>query len=78
MLFITSLPALLVRGAGLPGLVVAMALISCGLGAIKASRPPYVAEHCSNGNEEIVTLPSGERVFVSRQATIDYTFNLYY
>lgn len=55
-----------------------MVFISWGLGATKASIPTYVAEQCSNINEEIVTLSSGDRVFVSRQATIDYTFNLYY
>lgn len=78
VLFMTSLPALLSRGAGLPGLIVAMVFISCGLGAIKASIPPYLAEQCSNVNEEIVILPSGERVFVSRPATVEYAFNLYY
>lgn len=78
VLFMTSLPALLSRGAGLPGLIVAMVFVSCGLGAIKATIPPYLAEQCSNVNEEIVILPSGERVFVSRPATIEYTFNLYY
>lgn len=78
VLFITSLPVLLRHGLGLPGLIVAMAFVSFGLGAIKASIPPYVAEQCSNIEEKILRLPDGERVLVSQQATVDYTFNLYY
>lgn len=78
ILFITSLPPLLNYGAGLPGLIVALTFTSIGLGAIKASMPPYVAEQCSNIEDGVKTLPSGETVIISKQATIEYVFNLYY
>ena len=44
ILFITSLPRLLDRGAGLPGLIVAMVIISLGLGGIKSTLPPFLGE----------------------------------
>ena len=44
ILFITSLPFFLDHGAGLPGLVVAMVVISMGLGGIKATLPPFLGE----------------------------------
>jgi len=65
-------------GAGLPGLIVAMFIISFGLGAMKASIPPYVAEQCATVKEEVRTTKNGDRVFVSRETTLEYAFNIYY
>lgn len=42
VLFITSIPSMLHNGAGLPGLIVAMILISLALGGVKASLPPML------------------------------------
>ena len=38
----TSLPAALDRGAGVPGLAVAMVLIGLGVGATKATISPFI------------------------------------
>ncbi|OCL01202.1 oligopeptide transporter, partial [Glonium stellatum] len=78
ILFITSLPTMLERGAGLPGLIIAMLIISFGVGAMKSLIPPYVAEQCALVTEEVRTKKNGERVFVSREATIEYAINIYY
>jgi POT family proton-dependent oligopeptide transporter len=42
VLFVCSIPWMLDRGAGLPGLVVAMIVISLALGGVKASLPPLL------------------------------------
>jgi POT family. len=42
LLFITSIPWMLYYGAGLPGLVIAMVIISLALGGVKASIPPML------------------------------------
>ena len=44
VLFVTSLPPMLDRGAGLPGLIVAIIVISLGSGGIKSSLPPFLGE----------------------------------
>lgn len=42
ILTITSIPKLLEKGAGLPGLVVALIVISVGTSGVKASLPPFL------------------------------------
>ena len=44
VLFITSLPSMINRGAGLPGLIVAIITISAALGGTKASIPPLLGK----------------------------------
>lgn len=44
VLLITSIPMLSQRGAGLPGLIVAMVWISLGLGGIKSTLPPFLGK----------------------------------
>ena len=39
---VTSIPELLRRGSGLPGLIVAMLIISLALSAVKANLPPFL------------------------------------
>jgi hypothetical protein len=42
ILLVTSIPSLLTRGSGLPGLIIAMLVISLGLSGIKATLPPFI------------------------------------
>lgn len=42
ILLVTSLPVTLDHGAGLPGLIVAMALIGLGVAGLKATLPPFL------------------------------------
>ena len=44
ILLITSLPPLLRQGSGLPGLIVALAVISLGVGGVKSTLPPFLGQ----------------------------------
>lgn len=44
ILLITSLPPLLRQGSGLPGLIVALAIISLGVGGVKSTLPPFLGQ----------------------------------
>ena len=46
VLLLTSLPIALRHGVGLPGLVVAMLAISCGVGGVKATVAPFLGKDC--------------------------------
>jgi POT family proton-dependent oligopeptide transporter len=39
---VTSVPALLEQGSGLPGLILAIVVISLGTAGVKASLPPFL------------------------------------
>jgi hypothetical protein len=44
ILLITSLPPLLKQGSGLPGLVIALMIISLGVGGVKSTLPPFLGQ----------------------------------
>lgn len=44
VLLITSLPPLLRHGSGLPGLIVALIIISLGVGGVKSTLPPFLGQ----------------------------------
>ena len=46
VLLLSSLPIALRHGAGLPGLVVAMLALSCGVGGVKATVAPFLGKDC--------------------------------
>ncbi|KAH1987386.1 hypothetical protein KXW68_006689 [Aspergillus fumigatus] len=71
VLFATSIPSMLHRGAGLPGLIVAMILVSLSLGGIKASLPP----HACKIKQRIRITKKGERVIVDPDVTLEYAFD---
>jgi POT family proton-dependent oligopeptide transporter len=48
VLFVCSIPWMLDRGSGLPGLIVAMILISFALGGVKSSLPPLLGVRPEN------------------------------
>lgn len=78
VLFLTSLPAMLERGAGPPGLIVAMVLISLGLGGVKATLPPFLAEQCYSVEQGAKDNRHGRRVMVDHEATVAHAFDVYY
>ncbi|GAB7321934.1 hypothetical protein MBLNU13_g03002t2 [Cladosporium sp. NU13] len=78
ILLITSLPPLLRQGSGLPGLIVALIAISLGVGGVKSTLPPFLAEQCHASRTRIKISKTGERVIVDREATVEYAFNVYY
>lgn len=44
VLLITSIPQLLRHGSGLPGLIIAMIIISLGVGGVKSTLPPFLGK----------------------------------
>ncbi|KAL1297995.1 hypothetical protein AAFC00_006501 [Neodothiora populina] len=78
VLLITSIPSLLARGSGIPGFVISILIVSMGTSGVKAALPPFLAEQCGAGKNEIKTTKKGERYVVDSDATREYAFNIYY
>jgi POT family proton-dependent oligopeptide transporter len=70
-------PANLDRGWGIPGLVVAMFLVSLGGGGVKAILPPFLAGQYPKAGPRLKTLKSGEQVAIDYELTLQYIYNLY-
>ncbi|KAF1995388.1 hypothetical protein P154DRAFT_526318 [Amniculicola lignicola CBS 123094] len=77
VLFATSLPVALDRGAGLPGLAVAMVLIGLGVGGVKATFSPYLGDQYAEKGENVVER-KGQRVRANRTMTLQLIFNIFY
>jgi POT family proton-dependent oligopeptide transporter len=77
-LTISSVPANLDRGWGIPGLVVAMFLVGLGGGGVKAILPPFLADQYPKAEPRLMTLKSGEEVMIDYELTLQYIYNLYF
>ena len=77
-LTVSSIPSQLDRGWGLPGLILAMALIALGGGGFRAIMVPFIADQYTEEKARIKTLRSGEEVLTDRQLTLQYIYNLYF
>ncbi|PKY04657.1 POT peptide transporter [Aspergillus campestris IBT 28561] len=77
-LFVTSLPGSLDRGAGMPGLMIALILVGLGVGGIKSNVAPLIAEQYGARPERVKTLPSGERVVVDPSITVQTIYARYF
>lgn len=69
-LFLSSLPFAQESGTSLLGLVVSLFLVGIGTGGIKANIGSLIAEQYTGPHEAIRVLPSGEKVIISRELTI--------
>lgn len=78
VLTISSVSANLDNGWGLPGLIVAMALIGLGGGGVKSILPPFIADQYTETKARIVTLKSGEKAVTDRELTLQYIYNMYF
>ncbi|KAF9691534.1 hypothetical protein EKO04_010232 [Ascochyta lentis] len=78
VLTVSSIPSQLDKGWGLPGLVLAMALIALGGGGFRAIMVPFIADQYTEEKTTIKTLQSGEEVITDRQLTLQYIYNLYF
>ncbi|PKX88319.1 oligopeptide transporter [Aspergillus novofumigatus IBT 16806] len=78
ILCVTSFPASIEHGAGLPGLIVALVLIGLGFGGIKSNVAPLIAEQYARKPLRIKTLTSGEKVIVDPNITIQTIYGRYY
>lgn len=77
-LTVSSIPSQLDKGWGLPGLLLAMALIALGGGGFRAIMVPFIADQYTEEKPTIKTLKSGEEVITDRQLTLQYIYNLYF
>ncbi|KAE8353103.1 POT family-domain-containing protein [Aspergillus coremiiformis] len=78
ILFVTSLPASLEHGAGLPGLMASLVLVGLGTGAIKSNVAPLIAEQYNSLETRVKTLANGEKVLVDPNITIQTIYARYY
>lgn len=78
ILTLSSIPSAIQSGAAFPGFVVGIIVIGLGTGGIKSNVSPLVAEQYRSQNPFVKTLPSGERVIVTPQATYQKLFNMFY
>ncbi|KAF2015163.1 Di/tri peptide transporter 2 [Aaosphaeria arxii CBS 175.79] len=78
ILFITSLPFSLERGAGLGGFITSLFLIGTGAGFIKANVGIMIFEQYTETKQKVSTLKSGERVIVDPQTTISNIYMIFY
>jgi len=77
-LTVSSIPSQLDKGWGLPGLIVAMALIALGGGGFRAIMVPFIADQYTEEEVTVKTLKTGEEVITDRQLTLQYIYNLYF
>jgi len=77
-LTVSSLPPSIGRGWGLPGLILAMALIGLGGGGFKAIMVPFIADQYEKKEPEIKELKTGERVVTDYELTLQYVYSLYF
>ncbi|KAK3309421.1 putative oligopeptide transporter [Chaetomium strumarium] len=78
ILFITSIPLCLEKGAGFPGLIVALFIIGLGAGGIKSNVGPLVAEQYVNKKARVSVDSDGRRVIIDPDITIQTIFSRYY
>ncbi|KAH6683531.1 Di/tri peptide transporter 2, partial [Plectosphaerella plurivora] len=78
ILFVTSLPYSLERGAGLGGFITALFLIGSGAGFIKANVGIMIFEQYTETRQRVATLRSGERVIIDPQTTISNIYMIFY
>ncbi|CAI7608662.1 unnamed protein product [Penicillium manginii] len=74
----TSLPLSLDAGAGLPGFLVGIILMSIGLGGVKSGVSPLMADQYTNWEEKIVIKQNGKRVMIDRDLTMDKMYHACY
>lgn len=77
-LTISSVTSFIDKGWGLPGLILAMALIGLGGGGFKAIMVPFIADQYEKKEPEIKELKTGEKVVTDYDLTIQYIYNLYF
>lgn len=77
-LTVSSIPSQLDKGWGLPGLILAMALIALGGGGFRAIMVPFIADQYTEEKTTVKTLKSGEEVITDRQLSLQYIYNLYF
>ncbi|KAK7532568.1 peptide transporter PTR2-A [Phyllosticta citricarpa] len=78
ILFLTSLPSSIEAGYAFPGLLIAIIVIGLGTGGIKSNVSPLIAEQYEETSQRVKTLPSGERVIIDPELTIQRIYMVFY
>lgn len=78
ILFVTSLPWSIERGAAFPGLIVAMVVIGLGTGGIKSNVSPLIAEQVRSNKPFVKTLRNGKKVIVDPEVTVQRIYMVFY
>ncbi|KAF3914361.1 hypothetical protein AA313_de0209958 [Arthrobotrys entomopaga] len=78
ILFLSSLPSSIEAGLALGGLLIAMVIIGLGTGGIKANVAPLIAEQYTRTESFVRTLPSGEKVLVEPNLTVQRIYMIFY
>ncbi|KAJ5138897.1 uncharacterized protein N7515_003745 [Penicillium bovifimosum] len=78
LLFLTSLPVSLHHNAGLGGLIAAFILIGVGVGGIKSSVAPFLADQLKKTKTRVEDRPNGQSVVIDREITIRKIYGIYY
>ncbi|KAF2640028.1 peptide transporter-like protein PTR2 [Massarina eburnea CBS 473.64] len=78
ILFVTSVPFAIERGAAFPGLITAMVVIGIGTGGIKSNVSPLIAEQVQATKPFIKRLANGKRVIVDPAATVQRIYMIFY
>lgn len=80
ILVATSIPSVLQNSptGAFAGFIISITIIAFATGAIKSNVSPLVAEQIPDSREVIKTLPSGERVIVDPNLTIQRVFMYFY
>ncbi|KAL5392836.1 hypothetical protein DPSP01_000533 [Paraphaeosphaeria sporulosa] len=78
ILFVTSLPYSIEHGGAFPGLITAMVIIGLGTGGIKSNVSPLIAEQVQSTKPFIRHLPSGKRVIVDPEVTVQRIYMIFY
>lgn len=70
VLFVTSLPWSIERGAAFPGLLASMVIIGLGTGGIKSNVSPLIAEQVRSTRAFVETRKDGKQVIVDPEITV--------
>ncbi|KAJ1661099.1 peptide transporter ptr2 [Dispira simplex] len=78
LLTLTSIPASILSGGALPGLVISMLIIGLATGGIKSNVSPLMAEQYIPSKPFVKTNRKGQKVIVDPAITIQSMFNWFY
>ncbi|KAF3053031.1 peptide transporter ptr2 [Didymella keratinophila] len=78
VLFATSLPWSIGRGAAFPGLLAAMVIIGLGTGGIKSNVSPLIAEQVRSTSAFVETRKDNKQVIVDPEITVQRIYMIYY
>lgn len=74
----TSIPEALDKGAGVPGLAVAMVLVGLGVASIKATIYPFLGDQYAQQKPQLARRKNREMVIIDGPQTLQFMYNAYF